>query len=257
MKIFTLVIVFLLLSSICSAGSILEGDKKLLKKYSANLSKEYCICSYYITIATVAMIREQSENAKAMEQMQKDALQMAKQLARISMNESKVNKHIEDTTLKTIRTLGKIRESSSLKDFQARFNEKMKYCGKIMTDSEIPLKVEEFTNKGNYYYDKGQIKKAIKAYNEALELNDNLPTVWSDLGVMLHKDGQLQKAIDAFENATRYDPYFLNAYLNMGIVLLNDLDNKEKAFQIFNIILEQNPEFTLPNNKKLSDYMKQ
>ncbi|MBI9091453.1 MAG: tetratricopeptide repeat protein [Desulfobacterium sp.] len=109
---------------------------------------------------------------------------------------------------------------------------------KVETD---PADTGAWTKLGNIYYDTDQYEKAIHAYSKALETGGENPGVLCDMGVMYRKTGQPETAIKAFDRALAHDPKFQPAYLNKGIVLVNDMNDQEKAIQVWEALLKVNP----------------
>lgn len=109
---------------------------------------------------------------------------------------------------------------------------------KVATD---PADTGAWTKLGNIYYDTDQYQKAIHAYSKALETGGENPAVLCDLGVMYRKTGQPEMAIKSFDRAMAQDPSFQPAYLNKGIVLVNEMNDREKAIQVWEDLLRKNP----------------
>ena len=95
--------------------------------------------------------------------------------------------------------------------------------------AQHPQNVEAWIQLGNTYFDTNRIKKAIVAYQKALELDSKNPNVWTDLGVMFRRNGEPRKALEAFDRAATIDPLHEICRLNKGIVLLHDLNDPEAA----------------------------
>jgi len=67
--------------------------------------------------------------------------------------------------------------------------------------AQHPQNVEAWIQLGNTYFDTNRSKKAIMAYQKALELGSKNPNVWTDLGVMFRRNGEPLKALEAFDRA--------------------------------------------------------
>ncbi|MCP4115866.1 MAG: tetratricopeptide repeat protein [Desulfobacteraceae bacterium] len=104
-----------------------------------------------------------------------------------------------------------------------------------------PADTAAWTKLGNIYYDTDQYKKAIHAYSKALETGGENPAVITDLGVMYRMAGQPGMAIKTFDRALAQDPAFQPAFINKGIVLANDMNNRDKAIQVWEELLKINP----------------
>lgn len=80
-----------------------------------------------------------------------------------------------------------------------------------------------FVELGNLYFDADQAKLSIMAYENALRLKADDPSVMTDLGVMYRRDGQYQKALDCFKKTLEIEPGHPVALFNTGIVFYYDL----------------------------------
>jgi len=89
--------------------------------------------------------------------------------------------------------------------------------------------------------DRQYVKKAIMAYNKALELDPNNPNVLTDLGVMYRRKGQPSEAIKAFDKAINIDPRLEPPRFNKGVVMLHDLNDSEGAIKAWEKLVEVNP----------------
>jgi Flp pilus assembly protein TadD len=58
---------------------------------------------------------------------------------------------------------------------------------------------------------KGQIKGAIRAFQEAIRLKPGFAEAHYNLGVALAREGQIEEAIRAFQEAIRLKPDFAEA----------------------------------------------
>lgn len=112
---------------------------------------------------------------------------------------------------------------------------------------------EAWVRLGNLYFDTQQAKKAITAYNHALDLLPPNADILTDLGVVYRQDKQPEKAIASFEKATQTNPKHEPARLNKGIVLLFDLGQPQEAIKVWQELLAINPEAVTPNGQPLRD----
>ena len=69
-----------------------------------------------------------------------------------------------------------------------------------------PKEVQAWVQLGHAYFDSGQAKQAIAAYNSALALKPDDANVMTDLGVMYHEDKQHQKAIELLTRCSSSTP---------------------------------------------------
>lgn len=129
-------------------------------------------------------------------------------------------------------------------------------------DSALLKKVEEkpddpliWAQLGNLYFDTGNYEKAIRAYNKSLEFDPSNPDVTTDLGIMYRRTGQLAEAVKSFKKAREINPTHEMAAFNMGIVFYYDMQNVDGAIDIWKELLNQNPDFLMPNGQKLFNFL--
>ncbi len=103
---------------------------------------------------------------------------------------------------------------------------------------------DAWTQLGNAYYDGNQYKKAILAYKASLDLDSKNPDVWTDLGVMYRRNGQPGEAIKSFDKARSLDPTHAMSRYNKGVVLLHDLSDLDGAVEVWEELLEIDPNAT-------------
>lgn len=110
---------------------------------------------------------------------------------------------------------------------------------------------------GNGYFDTGQYRKSIEAYEKALQLDPKNADVWTDLGVMYRRTGNPEKAVEAFDKAVSTDADHEIARFNKGIVLLHDRNDPAGAIQAWKELLEVNPEAVAPNGQRVAELLQQ
>lgn len=76
-----------------------------------------------------------------------------------------------------------------------------------------------WSNLGTVYSFQDKYKKAINAYNKAIELNPGYIEVWMDKGHALLAEKRLIEAIDAFDKAIKIDPWNAKAWSGKGYTL--------------------------------------
>ena len=74
---------------------------------------------------------------------------------------------------------------------------------------------------GNYLRDEGRHEEAYAAYDTALELQPNDPSLLNNIGVLLAKQGRYEEAIARFREALRLKPQHQTSMRNIAAVLLN------------------------------------
>jgi len=99
-----------------------------------------------------------------------------------------------------------------------------------------------FSNRGNDYTRLDEHKKAISAFNKAIELDPKLSDAYSNRAGVLLKLGQYSKAISDCAKAIKLDPKNTVAYCNRGGVYVK-LDEVSKALSDLNKAIELNPKY--------------
>lgn len=94
---------------------------------------------------------------------------------------------------------------------------------------------------GHNYFDNNQPAKAIDAYDQALALDANDPDVLTDQGVMFRRMGWYDKAIDNFSKAAEINPMHATSLFNLGVVYRYDLQEFDKAKEVWTRFLEVAP----------------
>lgn len=120
-----------------------------------------------------------------------------------------------------------------------------------------PENVGAWVQLGHMYFDKGENKKAIHAYEKSLDLSPGNTNVLTDLGIMYRRSGNPQKAVELFDKVIQLDPKQQNARFNKGIVLLHDLKDKEGAIAAWEGLLEINPVAMAPNGQSVDELIQQ
>ena len=78
------------------------------------------------------------------------------------------------------------------------------------------------------YDDSGDSEKAIETINRALALDNTIPGIWYDRGVIRRDSGDLEGAIADFKQAFALDPSFTSACHNIGSINM-DIGNMTQA----------------------------
>jgi cytochrome c-type biogenesis protein CcmH/NrfG len=119
--------------------------------------------------------------------------------------------------------------------------------------AENPSDLNSWLQLGNLYFDTNNPQRAIKAYNNYLELNPTNPNVWTDLGVMYRRSGQPEEAITAFDRAIGLNPTHAQSRFNKGIVLLHDLNKPEDAVKAWEGLIKFAPNYTTPTGQSVRE----
>lgn len=90
------------------------------------------------------------------------------------------------------------------------------------------------------YFD-GKPEQAVKAYEDAFELDANLPPeAHYNLGVAYHETSRYLDAVREYEAVLRSDPEHVNALNNLGLVY-SVIGEKDRAIELFNRVLAIEP----------------
>lgn len=119
-----------------------------------------------------------------------------------------------------------------------------------------PGDAARWTALGNLYFDTGQAKQAIAAYERSLALAPDNPDVLTDLGIMYRESGAYEQAVDSFRKATAASPGHENALFNEGVVLYYDLHRKEEATRAWQRLLKVNPGARSPDGQPVSEMIR-
>jgi cytochrome c-type biogenesis protein CcmH/NrfG len=96
---------------------------------------------------------------------------------------------------------------------------------------------------GNIYYDMGQYRKAIDAYETALKLKPRDAGVETDLATCYYSIGQSDEALRILDRVLQYQPNFPMAMFNKGIVLQSARNDATGAIAVWEALLRANPDF--------------
>jgi cytochrome c-type biogenesis protein CcmH/NrfG len=119
----------------------------------------------------------------------------------------------------------------------------------IKQTGQNPDDVSAWRQLGDLYFDTGEVKNAIQAYQRSLAIDPQNADVWTDLGVMLHRNDQPQKAVEAFDKAIAIDSRHEISRFNKGIVLLHDLKKQREALEAWEELLKINPNAKAPGGQ--------
>ena len=93
---------------------------------------------------------------------------------------------------------------------------------------------------GRALHNAGQSLGAVSALRKAVELRDDYPEAWANLGLVLRATGALDEAIKAYRRAVELAPGFIAAELNLGISLLL-AEQVDQALFCLESVLERDP----------------
>ena len=105
-----------------------------------------------------------------------------------------------------------------------------------------PQNYELLVQLGNAAYDMQDPRRAVDAYERALNVKGGDPNVLTDLGVSYRNLGDPDKALECFQKAQKNDPGHWQAKFNEAIVWGIDRKDKKKALPILEKLKKEHPE---------------
>lgn len=139
------------------------------------------------------------------------------------------------------------------------------------------LNAEAFYLTGRVFEDQGEMDKAIRSYEKAVEYDPELTEVWVKIGALLaqkkdpkaiqffnsailvdsldadahfsraaylHQNGKLQEAIGAYKTINRIAPQMANAYFNCGLAYM-ELDSVSLGHAQFDMAVKMKPTYII------------
>lgn len=112
--------------------------------------------------------------------------------------------------------------------------------------------VTKLISEGNENYRKGKLGEAIKAYNQALEIEPENPIAWNNKGLILAVAGNYSEALKCHMRAVDLDPGHVDAISNVGMTYAK-LDKLDEALVWYDkaLGLDKNHETTWNNKGNL------
>lgn len=107
--------------------------------------------------------------------------------------------------------------------------------------AEDPHNLAAFVALGNAYFDSGQWREAIRAYERSLALDPHNADVITDMGTSYRNVGDFERAIREYERALRMEPVHLNALYNLGVVYGHDKHDYARAVGYWEQLLHAAP----------------
>ena len=118
-----------------------------------------------------------------------------------------------------------------------------------------PQYAAAYNNRGVAYGKLGNYQQAINDYNKAIQLNPQYAIAYYNRGNVYHKLGNYQQAINDLNNTIQLNPQLTVAYYNRGIAY-DKLGNYQQAINDFNKTIELNPQFAKAYNNRAVVYFK-
>jgi tetratricopeptide (TPR) repeat protein len=99
---------------------------------------------------------------------------------------------------------------------------------KAAASAQVRLSLDE----GLGFYSQGQYEQALVAFNSALEMDDQQPALWANLGNTYSKLNQSDQALAAYEKAIAIAPEDPTLYQNLGGIYAA-MGNADKARELY------------------------
>ena len=184
-------------------------------------------------------------------------------------------KHKEDM-LRELETMGILEKTlfSDLAGFFERssvdftYNNELAdqfYIEQIRKSEEVEDKDKEalasnYFQRGNFRSALEDYKGAIKNFDEAIKINPNDASAYTNRGIIKNHLGQqtqdanakrknYEEAIQDYDKAIKLNPKFASAYANRGIVK-TDLGRNEEAIKDYDKAIKINPKYTIAYNNR-------
>ncbi|VVB65323.1 Photosystem I assembly protein Ycf3 [uncultured archaeon] len=99
-------------------------------------------------------------------------------------------------------------------------------------------------NKGNVFYILGKYNESIQAYDKAIEIVPDYPLAWYDKGLALNKTGKYDEAVQAYNKAIEKIPKNADMWYNKGNALSSQgkydeaINSYDKAIQLNQVFAE-------------------
>ncbi len=125
----------------------------------------------------------------------------------------------------------------------------------ITKDKEVITKDEKqsgttlhksWNDKGLAHYKLEEYDEAIKAFDDALNINPTFADGWINKGLVFYKLEMLSDARTAFEEALKIEPGNARASNNLGVVLARE-GELDRAKKLFENTIQENPDAILVN----------
>jgi len=112
--------------------------------------------------------------------------------------------------------------------------------------------VTKLITEGNEHYRGGRLAEAVKAYNQALQIDPENPVAWNNKGLILAVAGNFDEALKCHMKAVELDSGHVDAISNVGMAHTK-LENYDEAMKWYDkaLALDQNHETTWNNKGNL------
>ncbi|MDF0554072.1 TerD family protein [Kamptonema sp. UHCC 0994] len=105
-------------------------------------------------------------------------------------------------------------------------------------------KAVTFSNQGSMKLEKADYRGAIADFNQAVNINQNLPQAYLGLGISHSKLGNSQQAIQNYNQALKFNGNLADAYFSRGQAYY-EIGNNQKAIADYEQTIRLNPNYAL------------
>ena len=124
------------------------------------------------------------------------------------------------------------------------------------TARKSPKKARPYNNRGNAYFEKGELASAISDFNRAIELDPKLAKVYNNRGSAYLTQGKLSQAMSDFNKAIEIDPNLVKAYNSRGDIYRAQGD-LSRAISDFSKAIIINPNYAQAYDNRGAAYARQ
>ena len=82
--------------------------------------------------------------------------------------------------------------------------------------------MQAFVSSGKYYFDQGDLKKAVENYRQALALRPHQPNLWFRVGTLAMQLEDWELALTAFSEVVQQEPEEAQGWANVGAVHMHN-----------------------------------
>ncbi len=215
----------------------------------------------YTEISRLKKLNEEAEEyVKQIENNAKGAEKIVDEAKEVVSDAKPVFDRLEQIDKNAKKSLDTFRERAKhLPSLSESFSEDQKkildeYGKKIefLEAFGVPLKSEDYTNRGVDFYQRKEYELALKAFDKAIELKPNF-AAWGARGAVLSKLGRYEEALEAFDKAIELKPDYSDAWNNSGVTL-DELGRYDEALKAYDKAIELKPDFAVAWYNKARSY---
>jgi len=105
-------------------------------------------------------------------------------------------------------------------------------------------RAEKIKGEGNVFFKSGKYAEAIAKYKDATEIDDTVPSYWSNMAACYEKLGKFDEMADAGRSCIKADKNFVKGYFRLAVAYkaLDDLPNCIKTLESGLAIQSSNPD---------------